>query len=127
MQPGLLTQAFANDGNIEEDSHDDGHDDGHDDDHVDKEGKQMAARSALGLARASLLLPTPSLPFLTSGKFLMGKIVNRRSCGHNMYNVCILCVYHCIMLGAALVPKQYITLFIYHRIVTTLRKAQLAF
>ena len=52
MQPGLLTQAFANDGNIEEDSHDDGHGDGHDDDHVDKEGKQMAARSALGLARA---------------------------------------------------------------------------
>ena len=75
MQPGLLTQAFANDGNIEEDSHDDGHDD----DHVDKEGKQMAARSALGLARASLLLPTPSLPFLTSGKFLMGKIVNTGS------------------------------------------------
>ena len=90
MQPGLLTQAFANDGNIEEDSHDDGHDDGHDDDHVDKEGKQMAARSALGLARASLLLPTPSLPFLTSGKFLMGKIVNRRSCGHNVYYVYII-------------------------------------
>ena len=45
----------------------------------------------------------------------------------SMYNVCILYEYHCIMFGAALVPNQYITLFIYHRIVITLRKAQLAF